>query len=219
MLIKFLYFLGGVGFTFLMIGIFIYFVFKKERAELNKMNSPINSSEKLDDEIKEIVLQYKKEYLKLNTFGFQQNSDKLKKLSYSMAKDIGKKYYPDSKYPELELEFYQLLKLNHTMTNYLLESLEGTKFDMIKYAKISTLMGINDNRLRVVDGFKKISLVNSIIKSPISMVLGKVGVEVGLTVGLEIFFKGVGKYGVEKLGRELNRLYSKHYIEKSEKKS
>ncbi|MGL5315834.1 MAG: hypothetical protein ACRC92_21445 [Peptostreptococcaceae bacterium] len=86
---------------------------------------------------------------------------------------------------------------------------------MIKYAKISTLMGINDNRLRVIDGFKKISLVNSIIKSPISMVLGKVGVEVGLTVGLEIFFKGVGKYGIEKLGRELNRLYSKHYMRKS----
>lgn len=219
MLNNFLYFLGGIIFTITIFGIFKYFCFRSENNVSNKINQPVNSSEELDEEIKNIVLMYRKEYLKLDTFGFENNTNKLKNLSIKMAKDISKKYYPDSKYPEFELEFYQMLKLNLTIATYLMETLESSKFDSIKYAKVSTLLGIKDNGLLVTDGLKKVSLLKTMLKSPIGIIFGKVSTEIGCTLGAEAFFKFVGYYGIEKFGRELNRLYSKHYIDLSTEKN
>ena len=48
------------------------------------------------------------------------------------------------------------------------------------------------------------------------LVIGKIGINLGKEAIFEIFYKTVGNYGVEKLGRELNRLYSGHYIDKKD---
>ncbi len=103
------------------------------------------------------------------------------------------------------------------MTNYLLGLLEDSKFNKIKYAKISTLMNLKENKESLTEGVKKIGLLKMVYKSPLGIVLGKIGADVGISLGLEVFFKFTGSHGIEKLGKELNRLYSGHYIDEDKK--
>lgn len=206
-------FFSGVVFLSLIIGVTLFFLSRKAEEDSRKIVLP---SEEIDEEVKEIVFKYKKEYLKLDTFGFEGNFEKMKVVSLAMTKEISKKYYPESKNSCLELEFYQLLKLNITMSNFMLQLLKNSKFEKVKYAKISTLMGLNEKRLDILDTFNKIGFLNSLLKSPVGLVIGKIGINLGKEAIFEIFYKTVGNYGVEKLGRELNRLYSGHYIDKKD---
>ncbi|MGL4533546.1 MAG: hypothetical protein ACRCUA_00575 [Fusobacteriaceae bacterium] len=216
----FLGFAAGIAVLLLVLGIYLWMIEKSNKRNFEKILKNEYDQEQVDEEVKEIVLNTKKKVLSFHNIGFENNLKILQEASIEMAMEISKKYNPDSKYPHLELTFYELLKLNSDITQFFLENLEKKYFMHLKKVKVCHLLNLNDAREKHFPTFEKIGKLSSLVKffmNPVGAAIKTAGTSILIPVGLEALFKISGNYGVEELGKELNLIYSGYYSKKEKK--
>lgn len=209
----------GIVVLLLTLGIYLWSIEKSNKRNLEKVLKNEYNQEEVDEEVKEIVLNAKKKTLSLHNIGVENNLKTLKEVSMEMAMEISKKYNPDSKYPHLELTFHELLKLNLDITQFFLENLEKNYFIHLKKVKVCHLLNLSDAKEKYLPTFEKGIKLFDLAKffmNPVGTAVKKATTSVVMPVALEAFLKISGKYGVEKLGKELNLIYSGHYSKKEE---
>ncbi len=141
-------FLTGIlfGFFFLAL-VYLYAVI----LSLNRKNRKIKKNPPVVDEI-EIAFFIKDAQNKFKDKAARKEAGLfpyLKEISYELALDIARKYYPTSKYPLLELTIEESLLLTHYIANRIEEFLSAKMLSVLKKRRLSTIKGILDQKARI----------------------------------------------------------------------
>lgn len=219
MLIFVLGFTMGMGLVILALILYLRLIKKSTERNFKKIFRELEEQNAIDDEVKKIISNAKSKVLKWDNLGVQNNLKNLKNVSLEMAMGISKKYNPDVDYPHLELTFYELLKLNEGITQFFIENLNKKYFTHLKKAKVSHILELNDlknKHISKVETGNKILTAIKFFINPVGTIIKKATMAVALPLAIESFFKIGGKYGIEKLGMELNLIYSGYYQKKLE---
>ncbi|WP_432205521.1 hypothetical protein ACQ9ZF_11085 (plasmid) [Cetobacterium somerae] len=185
----------------------------------------------VDDKVKEIIYLEENRFLDLASSNqdFLEVFEVFKKTFLDLAKNISKEYNPDSKHPEFELTLVELLEINKTTSEYLIQNLNEKPFIILKNLKISHYMegkGLVNLAKDFLENNKYASLVKNstkhwgkiaavkniykMVTSPGEKILTSIGVECS-KYGLNYVLRGVGIKALEKAGKELNLVYSGKY--------
>ncbi|MGL6169571.1 MAG: hypothetical protein ACRC0Y_14940 [Fusobacteriaceae bacterium] len=212
-------FFGGIVLGILsMLLVFAVYIRGIENSRKKVLKKLFKKNESNDEEIDKIIKNAKSKILKFNDYGVEKSIVNLKEVSLEMAVEISKRYNPEAKYPHLELTIYELLMLNLEITKFLMDNLDKKYFEILKKTKVSHIMHINDLKEQHFDKvttgsqlFRVITTVINPVKAAVTTVL--------LPIATEAIFRLCGSYGIEKLGKELDIIYSGHYtnIENEEK--
>lgn len=226
-----LFFLGillGALLTIVVIVLILFFMYKNEKRICEKSSLNLDM---IDDKIKEVI--YLEENRFINSTNLNQSLlegfEVFKKTFLDLARSISKEYNPDSKHPEFELTLIELLEINKVTSEYLIQNLNEKPFVILKNLRISQLME-GKIKINLVKDFlenhkygsllknstrhwRKISAVNDIYKmvtSPGKKILTNLGMEC-TKYGLNYILRGAGIRALEKVGKELNVIYSGKY--------
>ncbi|MDX8337111.1 hypothetical protein [Candidatus Cetobacterium colombiensis] len=221
-------FLVGIVFMCLIVFIALRFMYKNQRRILEQSFLDLDI---VDDKVKEIIHLEENRFVDLTSLkqDFLEVFEVFKKIFLDLAKNISKEYNPSSKHPEYELTLIELLEINKTTSEYLIQNLNEKPFVILKNLRISQLIEGNV-KLNLVKDFlenhkygklvksstkhlDKILAVKNIYKmvtSPGEKILTSIGIECS-KYGLNYVLKGVGIKALEKAGKELNLVYSGKY--------
>lgn len=201
----------------------IYIANWREARYRKKFNEQkVTDQEERDEEVREIIYNTQKQFLRFDKFGFTENSGKFKIAVKDMVENIAKVYNPESKTPLYEITLEEMLFLNERCSEIIRENLEG-KFSPVKKIKISHLMwakdsydyvkekvDIYDEQIDITSNGKKAYKVFKTIKmalNPIGVAVSNVVTDVTVFAITETVFKVGGKIAIEQIGKEANRTY------------
>lgn len=138
-------------------------------------------------------------------------------LSYELAEDIARYYYPKSKYPMYEISIEELLELNHYITKRIEKLVNGRFLKHFKGYKISTIIDIL-NKKKALDNSKLMKL-NRKYKISKIFTVGKAVLnyanpiywfrKLAIKPSTVLVTKEVCKYIIAIVGEETNNVYSK----------
>lgn len=158
------FFLGiGAGFLLLLL-IYIYAVIKSinKKFNLHKVQEEDIDEEEIKWMIEDAQKQFKnKEIRSKEGFGTL-----LLRVNKELTYDIASKFYPDSKYPYLELTIDETILLNHYITDRLDELLSGKIFRLFRGMTIRRIVEIYDSKEKIEK--------NKIVKTAKKHRLGKI---------------------------------------------
>lgn len=218
----YLFLSGFVLGIFSMLLILAIYIRGLENSKNKVLKKFLKKNESNNGEIDEIIKNAKSKILKFNDFGIDKSILNLKEVCLEMAVEISKRYNPEAKYPHLELTIYELLNLNFEITKFLMNNLDKKYFELLKKAKVSHVMHINDFKEQhfdtVMTGSKLLNVFR-LLKNPASMAIKTTVTTIGLPIIIEAFFRLGGTYGIEKLGKELDLIYSGHYTDIEKEKN
>lgn len=205
--------LTGLLISLILILLHSYALKKSDEEMLKKMS--INLDE-IDEDVRDIIYEAKKKVLRLDNIGFLKNYNNLKTTSLDMAIKISKQYNPNSERPELELTLIEILEINKKISNYLIEQLNKSYFKPLRNITVAQILKLVENKHSLIKAGNK---MNKFLewKKYIEMCIDPLTRTVktaAITISLEGLYKSLGNIGIEKLGKELNIVYSREYYDK-----
>lgn len=138
-------------------------------------------------------------------------------LSYELAEEIAKYYYPKARYPMYELSIEEILELNYYITKRIETLTNGKILKYFKGYKISTIIDIL-NRKKAIDNSKLMKL-NKKLKISKIFTVGKAVLnyanpiywfrKLAIKPSTVLVTKEVCKFIIAIVGEETNNIYSK----------
>lgn len=138
-------------------------------------------------------------------------------LSYELAEEIARYYYPKAKYPMYEISIEELLELNYYITTRVEKLVNGKVLKHFKGYKISTIIDIL-NKKKALDNSKLMKL-NRKYKISKIFTVGKAVInyanpiywfrKLAIKPGTVLVTKEVCKYIISIVGEETNNVYSR----------
>jgi hypothetical protein len=138
-------------------------------------------------------------------------------LSYELAEDIAKYYYPKARYPMYELSIEEILELNYYITKRIEKLTNGKLLKYFKGYKISTIIDIL-NKKKAIDNSKLMKL-NKKLKISKMFTVGKAVLnyanpiywfrKLAIKPSTVLVTKEVCKFIIAIVGEETNNVYSK----------
>jgi len=138
-------------------------------------------------------------------------------LSYELAEEIAKYYYPKAKYPMYELSIEEILELNYYITKRIETLTNGKLLKYFKGYKISTIIDIL-NKKKAIDNSKLMKL-NKKLKISKIFTVGKAVLnysnpiywfrKLAIKPSTVLVTKEVCKFIIAIVGEETNNVYSK----------
>lgn len=206
----------------------VFYLKSSSQKQLQKRVENEENKDSINLEINRVINEARKRaLLESKDEGLTAHFNNFKDISLDVAMEISRRYNPNSKYPYLELTFYELLKLNSEVTNSILEYLENDKIKYLKNMKVCHLMQVNDiyqigekaiqKYSSEIDSSKKIVDATSFYFNPLGKAKTKVlgaAFEKGMNILCETSLKTTVVYGVTKLGLELDSIYAGKYSKK-----
>lgn len=219
--IGFINFFFGIftGFVFFTI-IYLYFMIRGKNINIEEIKRPeINVEE---DELRDMIINKQKKF-KRNRRVSELGIAKLTfELSFELLEEISKYFFPDSKYPMLELSVNELLNLNHYITNRIDEILEKPILKNTKKMRITKVVEMFDKKKRIEEN----KLVKAAKKYKVQKALSYVGAAVNIVNPVYWFRRLVINTSVDMLtrkvslvvigivGEETTKIYSKNLFDK-----
>lgn len=141
-------FVIGVIFGFLiMFLMYLYALILNLNKKLRvKKTTEINIDE---EEIKYLIEDAKEQFKNKELRHEIGYSKYLTTIIRELGSDIAKKFFPQSKYPYLELTIDESLKLNHYITNRVEELLSGKIFVLVKGWTLARLVQLNETKTKI----------------------------------------------------------------------
>lgn len=140
-------FLTGIAFGFLfMLLVYLYSVIVSLRKKTKYKRHPVEIDElEIELLIKDAQEQFKNKELRkeMGLFAY------FKSVNLDLVTDIAKKYYPNSKYPLLELSVEESLELTNYISNRINEFLSARILAPLKRKTLAQIKGIYDVKVKV----------------------------------------------------------------------
>lgn len=144
--------------------IYVYFLVRGKNINIDDIKRPtIDVSE---EELKVLILDKQKKFKRNKKLGNQSVAKLTFELSYELVEEISKHFFPDSKYPMLELSVNEILNLNHYITNRLDEILDKPILKNTKNLQITKIVSMYDKK-KAIDQ-------NKLVKAARKFKVGKV---------------------------------------------
>ncbi len=148
---------GMVLFT----AIFIYFFVRGKNLNVEDVKRP--TIEVDQDELVVMIKEKQKEFKRNLKLKSESIAKLTFNLSYELVEEIAKYFFPDSKYPMLELSVNELLNLNHYITNRVDELLDKPVIKNTKNLQVIKVMEMLDKKkqveeTKIVKAVKKMKL-------------------------------------------------------------
>ena len=210
-------FLLGIITGFILLGLFITFVVstssrRKQRKRLLSLPEMIEKKEIFN------MIEAKQQQL-LETVKLTDNAyfKVAFELSFELAEEIARYYYPKSKYPMYELSIEEILELNYYITKRIEKLINGKVLKHFKGYKISTIIDIL-NKKKAIDNSKLMKL-NRKLKISKILTMGKAVLNyanpiywfrrLAIKPSTVLVTKEVCKLMIAIVGEETNNVYSK----------
>lgn len=220
-------FLLGIITGFILLGLFITFMFttssrRKQRKRLLALPEMIEKKEVFQ------MIESKQQQL-LETVKLTDNAyfRVAFELSYELAEDIARYYYPKAKYPMYEISIEELLELNYYITKRVEKLVNGKFLKHFKGYKISTIIDIL-NKKKAIDNSKLMQLNRKLKISKIFSV-GKAVLNyanpiywfrrLAIKPSTVLVTKEVCKFIIAIVGEETNNVYSKSLFHHDEEET
>lgn len=207
---------GMVVFT----AIYIYLLVRGKNINVDDIKRP--KVDVKDEELRELIIQKQKKFKRNKKLGNQTIVKLTFEMSYELVDEISKYFFPDSKYPMLELSVNELLNLNHYITNRLDEILDKPILKNTKNLQMTKIMGMYDKKKaidqnKLVKAVKKYK-VGKVVKYG-SAVLNAVNPvywfrKLVINTSIDVMTKKVCLVVIGIVGEETTNVYSKKLFNK-----
>ncbi len=207
-------FILGISFGFfLMLLIYLYSVLKSLDKGLKFRKA---DEEDIDEEeIKMLILDAQslfKNKSERDRIGFFKY---LLDINRELSVDIASKFYPNSRYPYLELTIDETLKLNHYITDRVEEMLSGKILGLTRGMTLSKIVEMNNTRVKIennpfVKTAKKFNKVTQVAVATMNAVNPVYWIRKGTTaLVLPMIMVKIGMSIIAITGEETYKIYSK----------
>lgn len=157
--------LGMVTGMILFSAIYIYFNVRGKNIDVEAIKRPnIDVSE---EELRLLILNKQKQFKRNKKLGNQSIAKMTFELSYELIEEIAKYFFPESKYPMLELSVHELITLSHYITNRIDDLLDKPLLKNTKNVRMSKVMAMYDKKKQI----EQTKLVKAAKKYKVSKVL------------------------------------------------
>jgi len=215
-------YLAGVLTMVLILALMNYFTYWQEKKYKKEQKRLF---EVADGEIRELIKEKKEKLYEVSFLGVEENAKRIRDDVIDLTKQIGKKYYPDSKEPIYELSIEEILELNIHISERLLKSLNLKRFELLKKLKISDIIYLNNlkNKVmnyKVVKKANELKILDKIWKSWMLLNIANPSYWVRKVLyngALEVSMRSLGILSLNIVGDEINSVYTKKYKKKSQK--
>lgn len=138
------FFIGMLTGMIVFAAIYISFVVRGKNINIEDIKRPsINVNE---EELRVMIINKQKSFKRKRKLGNQTIAKLTFEMSYELVEEISRYFFPDSKYPMLELSVSELLNLNHYVTNRLDEILDKPILKNTKNIQMTKIMGMYDKK-------------------------------------------------------------------------
>lgn len=211
-------FIGIIG--ILLIMVLIIYIANKRFIKMSAQSLDIKNKD-----VKNIIASKRKEILTSTKLGINSNFELIKKVNKELVSDIANYYYPNSKYPELEIRLDEVLEMNERICVRINQILDTKGLSILKKIRISQIVYILETKDKIQDHslykFSKKFKIDNIISSGYTLLnianptywIRKLI----FTSTLETSLRGVAIVSINIIGEEVNRLYGKKLIDNNEK--
>lgn len=158
------FFFGMLTGMVLLTAAFVFLFIRSKVIDVEKVVRP--TSEVDQDVLIELIKAKQKEFKQRRKLSEEGVARLTFNISFDLVNEIAKYFFPDSKYPTLELNVNELLNLNHYITNRIDELLDKPVIKNTKKMQIVKVMEMLDKK-RAVEETK-------VVKAAKKMKLGKV---------------------------------------------
>jgi len=208
----------GVLFIFILIAIIIHYTNK------SFIRKSIQAFDVDNEDIKALVVSKQKRIIRSTRLGVIKNYYLVQQLTVDLVKEIARYYYPDSKYPHLEITIEEALDMNERILERLRTILDVKMISFLKNIRIAQIISflefkktIEQNKL--YQGAKKIHIDKLISYgyTAINFTNPNYWVrKVLITATLESTLRGIAITTLNIIAEEANRLYSKKIVDNSD---
>ena len=131
---------GAIAFT----AIFIYFLIRGKNINIEDIKRPTVDVD--EEELKFIIIEKRKAFKKNKKLGNQSIAKLTFEMSYELVDEIATYFFPDSKYPTLELSVTELLDLNHYITDRIRDILEKPVLKNTMNMQVTSIVKMYDKK-------------------------------------------------------------------------
>jgi len=168
------FFFGMLTGSIAIIAMYIYFVVRGIKIDLEKVKRPT-----VDVKIEELEFMVK-EKQKLFKKSRKASNHKLSKLtfdiSYDLTNEIATYFFPTSKYPMYELSVHELMNLNHYITDRITEILHKPLLKNMMKLRITQIIQMFDKKRQIEE--------NKVMKAAKKLKVGKVAKYAGAALNI-----------------------------------
>lgn len=138
------FFIGMITGMIVFTAIYISFVVRGKNINIEDIKRPTINVEEL--ELKEIILSKQKSFRRKKKLGNETIAKLTFEMSYELVEEISRYFFPNSKYPMLELSVNELLSLNHYVTDRLDEILNQPILKNTKNIQMAKIISMFDKK-------------------------------------------------------------------------
>ena len=138
------FFIGMITGVIVFTAIYIYFLVRGKNINIEDIKRPNIQVD--EEELKEIIIDKQKKFKRNKKLGNQSIVKLTFDMSYELVDEISKYFFPNSKYPMLELSVSELLDLNHYITNRLDKVLDKPILKNTKNLQMTKIMSMYDKK-------------------------------------------------------------------------
>ena len=124
--------------------IYVYFLVRGKNINIDDIKRP--NVDVNEEELRIMIIDKQKKFKRNKKLGNQNIAKLTFELSYELIEEISKYFFPESKYPMLELSVNELLNLNHYITNRLDDILDKPILKNTKNLQITKIMSMYDKK-------------------------------------------------------------------------
>jgi len=158
------FFIGMITGMIVFATIYISFLVRGKNLNIEDIKRP--TIDVNEEELREMIINKQKSFKRKKKLGNQTIVKLTFDMSYELIEEISRYFFPNSKYPMLELSVNELLNLNHYVTNRLDEILDKPILKNTKNIQMTKIMGMYDK--------KKAIEQNKLIKAAKKYKVGKI---------------------------------------------
>ncbi len=141
------FFFGMITGIFLFTATMVYLIVRGKNVDVSDITRP--QVEVNDEELKQLIIGRQKKLKR----SLKLNRDSVAKLtfdiSYELIEEIARYFFPNSKYPMMELSVHELISLNHYISNRIDDILDKPILKNTKNIRVTNIMKMYDKKKMV----------------------------------------------------------------------
>lgn len=213
------------GFILGIIFIILCFILSLYLSNKRFLHQCITANNVQNETLRKIISQKQKQIIKSPKIGITNNFNNMQTVTLELIKEIATYYYPNSKYPHLEINILDAILMNERVLNRLKPILDMKIISMIKNVRIAQIIRILETKKTIESHklfqFSKKYQLNKILSYGY-MALNFANPGYWLrkfiyTSTLETTLRSIAVMTLNIVGEEATQLYSKKIIDNSDK--
>ena len=200
--------------------VYIYFSVRGKHSDMMLVRKP--NVDVKEEELKKIIVDKQNSFKSI----YKKNQKNIGKttfdLSYELIEEISRYYFPDSKYPMLELSVNEIIKLNHYITDRIDGILEQPILKNTRNIRITKIVRAYEAK-RAIDEKKLVKAVKSkTVRTTMKVTLGAINIlnpaywfrKLVINTSVDFVTRKICLMIISVVGEETSKVYSKKLFDK-----